>query len=259
MTAPGAAQGGASPPVTMATAERDYYEVLGLARDAGDAEIKRAFRQRALLLHPDVATESDGGRRFLELVAAYEVLSDPKARVLYDRAGRGRRRARRWVPPTAPPPVDLELAWYEGERGASKIVSFQERVTCSGCSGRGVEGGVAPAVCARCGGDGLIRAAAGTGDRLLQFERCDACDGRGHDLPLLCPTCDGSGRQTVTRSLRVRVPAGVRDGDLLQVDGVAQRFRLVVDAKPRDSRPVLVLAVIALACAVALLAYLLVR
>ena len=92
---------------------------------------------------------------------------------------------------------------------------------------------------------------------LLQVDVCALCDGRGHDEVTPCESCRGTGRTNATRTLRVRIPAGVRDGDLLRVDGVEQRFLLRVGTRPRDSRLVLAFSAFALLAAVALLLYLL--
>jgi molecular chaperone DnaJ len=239
--------------------EQDYYEVLGVRRDASGDEIKRAFRGLARRLHPDVALQAAEGS-FHEVVAAYEVLSHPKRRSLYDRLGlRGRRRgpAR---PAPAVPPIELTLAWYEAERGASKHTEFEEAVVCAGCAGRGSPGGVQAAECIRCRGSGrLTRVTESATVRLLEVESCSACGGSGHAAVPPCLDCGGSGITASSRSLRVRVPAGVRDGDLIQVEGIERRFHLNVGSRPRDSSVVLLFAGIALACAVGLLFFLLFR
>jgi len=95
--------------------------------------------------------------------------------------------------------------------------------------------------------------------RLLEFSYCGACGGTGHAAAPSCLDCGGSGVTRSTRSLRVRVPGGVRDGDLIQVEGVERRFRLAVGARPRDSSGLLLLAGLALACAFGLLLFLLLR
>jgi DnaJ-class molecular chaperone len=95
--------------------------------------------------------------------------------------------------------------------------------------------------------------------RLLEVESCPVCGGGGHAPAPTCLNCGGSGATTTTRSLRVRVPQGVRDGDLIQVEGVERRFRLNVDPRPRDSSVILLVAGIALACALGLLCFLLFR
>jgi molecular chaperone DnaJ len=238
--------------------QQDYYEVLGVDRDATGDEIKRAFRALARRLHPDVGQPGVRGS-FHDVVAAYEVLSHPRKRRLYDRLGLGGPR-----PPAGPvraaPPVEVTLEWYEAARGVAKAVEFDEETVCAECAGSGRARGVVPGVCVRCRGAGLLstvrRSAAA---RLLDVRSCPACGGRGHDLAAACPGCGGTGRTTVQRAIRARFPDGVRDGDLVEFDGVARRFRVTVTSRPRDSRAILTTAAVALLCALALLLYLMVR
>jgi molecular chaperone DnaJ len=239
--------------------EQDYYDVLGVGRDASGEEIKRAFRGLARRLHPDVATELESGS-FHDVVAAYEVLSHPKQRSLYDRLGLRSRRRPTARPAPAVPPIELQLEWYEAERGVSRQVEVEELVACAGCAGRGSPQGVAAAECVACRGSGrLSKVTESTTLRLLEFNFCSACGGTGRAAAPSCLDCGGSGSTTSLRSLRLRVPAGVGDGDLIQVEGIDRRFRLSVSTRPRDSSALLLLAGVALACALGLLAYLLLR
>ena len=238
--------------------EQDYYEVLGVRPDATGEEIKRAFRSLARRLHPDVAETPAGD--FHEVVAAYEVLSHPRRRSLYDRLGLGGRHRPTVRPAPAEPPIPVSLEWFEAERGVATNVEFEETRACSECNGLGVPRGVAAAECVRCRGAGrLSDVVESPSIRLLNVRTCPACEGRGHAAAPACLTCGGRGAVTATRFLRVRIPAGVRDGDLIQVDGVSRRLRLSVGTRVRDSRVVLLLAAAALACALGLLLYLLVR
>src|SRR5207302_1856141 len=239
--------------------QQDYYEVLGVRRDASGVEIKQAFRSLARRLHPDVAAQSEL-ESFHEVVAAYEVLSHPKKRSLYDRLGFWGRRRPAARPAPAVPPIELTLAWYEADRGASKQVEFEELLACSGCGGLGVPRGVLAAECVRCRGSGrLSKVTESPTLRLLEVETCTACGGAGHAPAPSCLNCGGRGTMTSATSLRVRVPAGVRDGDLIQVEGVDRRFRLNVSPRPRDSSVLLLVAGIALACALGLFFFLLSR
>jgi molecular chaperone DnaJ len=243
----------------MRLEQQDYYEVLGVRRDASGVEIKRAFRGLARRLHPDVAAPS-ALESFHEVVAAYEVLSHPKRRSLYDRLGFWGRRRPGARPAPAAPPIELTLAWYDADRGASKHVEFEELLACTGCGGGGIPRGVLAAECVRCQGSGrLSRVTESPTLRLLEVQTCPACGGGGHAPAPSCLDCAGSGVTNSARSLRVRIPAGVRDGDLIQVDGVARRFRLNVGPRPRDSSVILLLAGVALACALGLLFFLLFR
>ena len=234
---------------------QDHYEVLGVRRDASGDEIKRAFRSLARRLHPDVAESDDGA--FHDVVSAYEVLSHPGRRRLYDRLGIGGRR-----PAAAPgvPPLDASLEWYEAERGAAKALEIEESLVCPGCEGAGVARGVVAGVCVTCRGAGHVSSVRESPTaRLVDVRTCPACGGRGHTPAPACPTCAGSGRTIALQTLRVRFPAGVRDGDLVQFDGIDRRVRVAVTPRPRDSRVLLTVAAFALVCALGLLAFLLSR
>jgi molecular chaperone DnaJ len=239
--------------------QQDYYEVLGVAREATDDEIKKAFRGLARSLHPDVSADPEEGR-FHEVVTAYHVLSHPRRRSLYDRLGLGGRRREPAGPAPAVPPIELDLEWWEAERGASKPVEFEDTAQCAECLGRGIPRGVSAAVCIACHGSGRINEVRETAElRLLQVHRCSVCSGKGQDVAIACIVCGGSGKTTEPTTIRLRTPAGVEDGDLLQVDGIAQRFLLRVGPRPRDSRLVLAASALALLCAVGLLLFLLLR
>jgi molecular chaperone DnaJ len=239
--------------------QQDYYEVLGVTRGASDEEIKRAFRGLARRLHPDVA-ETPRHEGFQAAVEAYRVLSHPKRRRLYDRLGLRPRREPAPRPTPAAPPVVLELEWWEAERGASKPIELVDTAQCAECLGRGIPRGVIPAVCIECRGAGRLNRVTETKDiRLLEVHPCSLCDGRGHSRVEPCRTCAGCGTTVSPATVRVRTPPGVNDGDVLAVDGLAQRFLLKVGHRPRDSRLVLAVSALALAAAVALLLYLLLR
>jgi molecular chaperone DnaJ len=240
--------------------QQDYYEVLGVTRGASDEEIKRAFRGLARRLHPDVAQgPTDEG--FQAAMEAYRVLSHPKKRRLYDRLGlRSRRPAATTGAASAVPPIELTLEWWEAERGASKPVEVHDRVHCAECLGKGIPHGVSPALCIECRGSGRVHRVTETKDlRLLEVIPCSLCEGRGHDVVEPCIPCSGHGTIVSPTTVRVRTPPGVDDGDVLAVDGLSQRFILKVGERPRDSRLVLLVSGCALATAVALLVFLLVR
>jgi molecular chaperone DnaJ len=239
--------------------EQDYYDVLGVRSDASGEEIKRAFRRLARSLHPDVAPEL-ADETFHDVVAAYEVLSHPKRRSLYDRLGRGARRPPAPRPAPAVPPIELALEWYEAERGVARQVEFEEHVVCTACAGGGVPAGTIAAACVRCRGAGRLSKVTESQDlRLLEVFACAACGGVGHAPAPTCLDCAGVGSTTSVRTLRIRIPEGVRDGDQIQVDGVERRFRVNVGPRQRDSRAVIVFAALAALCALALLLSLLLR
>src|SRR5437868_10276608 len=172
----------------MAQAERDYYELLGVARDADEAEIKKAFRALARELHPDVSEADDADERFREVVEAYEVLSKPETREVYDRyghaglrsggftpsqfdlgnladifsvffgddlfggAGRGRRGAR-----GADVAAQVEIELVEAAAGATREVPVRTSVACGRCGGNGAEPGTSPTRCPQCEGSGYLQ------------------------------------------------------------------------------------------------------
>src|SRR5262245_4164002 len=190
----------------MATAERDYYELLGVSRDATDADIKRAFRRKARELHPDVSAAPDAQERFREVAEAYEVLSNEETRRLYDRYGvaglrrggftptsfdmgslsdlfaaffgddlfgaPGRGRPARGGDLAAAAEVDLQQA----ATGVTTEVEIDVAVTCETCGGDGAEPGTRPVGCPRCGGTGMLqqvsRSLFGEFVRTQQCPRC---------------------------------------------------------------------------------------
>src|SRR5579872_890779 len=170
----------------MATTERDYYELLGVARDASESEIKKAFRSLARELHPDVSEAPDADTRFKEVVEAYEVLSKSETRALYDRYGHsglrsggfqpghvdlgnladlfsaffgddvlfgGRQRRGRGADLAAAVEVDL----VDAAHGVSRDIPFQVAVTCAHCDGDGAEPGTEISTCPTCGGAGRLQ------------------------------------------------------------------------------------------------------
>jgi molecular chaperone DnaJ len=240
----------------------DYYEVLGLARTAGDEQIRRAFRARARELHPDVSVEPEAEERFREVTAAYSVLSKPSARFLYDRFGYrgrgyggfgpgGRRSEARTV-------AEVEIDQIEADRGTRREVHLAAEEECEVCRGRGAVAGTEVRRCATCGGNGRLRVSSGLGvGRLVRVVQCHDCDGLGRIFERRCPECLGLGRVTNRRVIKVRIPPGVEDGTRLRVMGEPEEDQLVVRVTPGplDSRVVRWAATVLLACAVALLVY----
>jgi len=236
----------------MATTERDYYEILGVSRAADEREIKQAFRRLARELHPDVSDDPDAEQRFKEVVEAYEVLSKQETRQLYDRFGRaglkrggyqpthfdlgdlsslfsaffgddlfggivgGRRRRRRGADLAA----EVEIELVEAAQGTEKEISFEVATACSACAGSGVEPGTNPVTCPTCGGAGRLEHVTRTVfGELVRAQTCARCNGTGRLIEHPCPTCDGSGQQSETRSLEVEIPAGIHDGQRIRISG----------------------------------------
>lgn len=227
--------------------KRDYYDVLGLSRDAGEREIKKAYRHLAIKYHPDRNPgDKESEERFKEAAEAYEVLSDPEKRRLYDQFGheglrttgfsgfggvddifshfgdifselfgfstRGRRRARRGNDL----PAELDLSFLEAAKGCVKEVEVRRRVSCEECGGSGARKGTSPATCSTCGGAGQV--AHHQGFFVIQTT-CPTCRGQGRVISDPCTGCRGTGRQLATESLKVTVPAGIDDGMTLRIAG----------------------------------------
>jgi molecular chaperone DnaJ len=253
----------------VAAVKRDYYEVLGLARDADADAIKRAFHSLARDWHPDVADDPDAEERFRELAEAYGVLSKREARLLYDRYGyRGRGNQgfdeALWEARPAVAArgenvyVGIELRSFEALEGARQIVSYDAVVRCKACMGRGSVGLPDPE-CEFCGGTGRKRTVSSLEvANLLQIEPCPAC------VAEACSQCGGEGTVAAERRIRLLVPPGVQDGSQLRVGGDGNDagagsipgdlfVRVKVLPPPRDSRFVRYTALVLLIVAIATL------
>jgi molecular chaperone DnaJ len=259
----------------VAAVKRDYYEVLGLARDADGETIKRAFHSLARDWHPDVADAPDAESRFRELAEAYSVLSKREARLLYDRYGyRGRGNQgfdeALWEGRPAVAArgenvhVGIELRSFEAAEGTRQIVSYEARVRCKACMGRGSVG--RPGLeCESCGGTGRKRTVSTLEvANLLQIEPCPEC------IAEPCSQCNGEGTVAAERRIRLLVPPGVGDGAQLRVGGDGNDagagsipgdllVRVTVLAPPRDSRFIRYAAFLLLIVAIATLALFLSR
>lgn len=236
----------------MATTERDYYDVLGVARDASDSEIKRAFRALARELHPDVSTAVDAEQRFREVAEAYEVLSDPERRATYDRfgqaglrrggfeptfadfgsladvfaaffgedllggAGAARQRSQRGGDVQVVVEIDLEDAFT----GLTVSVPLDAALPCDRCAASGAEPGTSASRCPTCSGVGVVRTVSqNIFGQFVQQRTCPECDGVGEVLEQPCSACRGDGRVVVRRQLEVDVPKGIHDGQQIRVRG----------------------------------------
>jgi molecular chaperone DnaJ len=256
-------------PDVAAVKKRDYYEVLGLPRDADGDTIKRAFHSLARDWHPDVADAPDAEVRFRELAEAYAVLSRREARLLYDRYGyRGRGNQgfdeTLWEARPAVAArgenvhVGIELRSFEAADGTRRIVHYGAVVRCTGCMGGGSVGLRDPQ-CEYCGGTGRKRTVSNLQvANLLQIEPCPAC------VAEPCTQCGGEGTVSAERKIRLLVPPGVQDGAQLRVGGDGNDAGagsipgdLLVDVKvlppPRDPRFVRYTAFLLLLVAIATL------
>jgi molecular chaperone DnaJ len=239
----------------VATARRDYYEVLGVSRTASDRDVKTAFRRLARELHPDVSDHPEAEERFREAAEAYEVLSKRETRELYDRFGHeglrtggfrptefdfanltdlfsvffgddllggaatGRRRAARGADVLAEVEVELE----EAARGTVRSVPLPISASCTACQGSGAAPGTTPETCARCGGSGRLQAVSSSVfGQFIRTATCPECRGEGEVVLAPCEACHGSGRRTEERTLEVEVPAGIHDGQRIRLSGEGQ-------------------------------------
>ncbi len=234
----------------MATTQRDYYELLGVPRDADEAAIKKAFRGLARTLHPDVSDAPDAQDRFREVVEAYEVLSKPEARELYDRYGHAGLQSGGFTPTSfdlgslsdlfaaffgddvfgvaarprssrgADVGAQIELTLAEAATGVKRKVPFPVTVPCATCQGSGAEPGTEPVVCATCGGRGHLQHVSRTAfGEFVRSQTCPGCGGAGRVIERPCLDCEGSGRTVEERSLEVDVPAGIHDGQQIRISG----------------------------------------
>ncbi len=235
--------------------KRDYYEVLGLHRGSSEAEVKKAYRQMALKFHPDRNPDDHAAEeRFKEASEAYEVLSDPERRQIYDAYGhRGLEgsgfhgfndlddifssmgsifeeffggmggmgfgshgRGRRHARPGADLRFDLRITFLEAAQGVEREISLSRQVPCEECGGSGQKPGTGRVNCAQCGGTGHVTQRQGF--FVLQTV-CPQCRGEGSRVEAYCDACRGAGRVAKPGKLTVKVPAGISDGMQLVLRG----------------------------------------
>jgi molecular chaperone DnaJ len=234
-------------------AARDPYEVLGVSRQADEAQIKKAFRQLARELHPDVNTEDpDAAEKFKEAAEAYEIVSDPERRATYDRFGHEGLRSGGYQPNfdqfgsisdlfesffgaggggifggggrrTAgggDVAVELDLELAQAADGGSFELTYDAVDRCGNCNGNGAEPGTPIETCSRCGGAGQLQSVARTPfGQVMRTVVCDVCGGDGRLAKQPCHECRGRGRKVGSRTIRVDIPAGIADGQRVRVSG----------------------------------------
>ncbi|MCE3234720.1 MAG: dnaJ [Vampirovibrio sp.] len=241
----------------MSTTRRDYYEVLGVSRSATADEVKRAFRKKAKECHPDTNKSPDAEAQFKELGEAYEVLSDPNKRQLYDNyghdglkssgyqpqydfadgfpdlgdifasffgggfGGMGGGQRRRGGPQQGNDlRMDLMLEFTEAVFGTKKDITFTHLENCDSCQGSGASPGSGPTVCTTCGGQGQVRQTTQTIiGHFTQIVGCPNCQGSGSIIVNPCRTCHGQGRTAVETKRSIVIPPGVDQGTRLRVAG----------------------------------------
>jgi molecular chaperone DnaJ len=240
--------------MNVATTKRDYYEVLGVTRNANGEEIKRAYRRLAMKYHPDRAdgNKAEAEVAFKECAEAYEVLSDDQKRRRYDQFGHsgvggghdfshmdvgdifsmfddifggafgarpgGARGGGRRVQRGFDLETQVELTLQEVATGCEKTLQFEKQEPCETCKGSGAKPGVPPVVCVQCGGQGRI-AQQGFGGMFRMVTTCPNCRGRGTVIRDACQSCRGSGRQLRQRVVTVKIPAGVHEGQAVRIAG----------------------------------------
>lgn len=228
--------------------KRDYYEVLGVDRNASDEQIRRAFRQLAFRYHPDHNREDGAAEKFKEVSEAYEVLSNADKRAAYDRFGHsggrdifeqgfggfdfgfgdifdaffgGTTTASRQEPQRgASLQTALSITLEEAAFGCTKDVEITRTENCSDCHGTGSKPGSQPGRCPNCDGAGQVRRVQSSiFGRFTNISTCPRCHGEGRIITDPCPTCRGSGREKRQRTLSVKVPAGVDTGTRIRLRG----------------------------------------
>lgn len=231
--------------------KRDYYEVLGVNRDAGDDEIKKAYRKLAMKYHPDRNPDNkEAEEKFKEAKEAYEMLSDPQKKAAYDRYGHagvdpsmgagpgaqgfeggfadafgdifgdlfggGGRGGRSNVYRGADLRYNLEITLEEAARGAEKTIRIPTVEECGTCNGSGAKPGTHPKPCPTCQGHGQVRVQQGF---FSIQQTCPKCHGSGKIIPDPCRDCAGAGRTKKQKTLEVKIPAGIDDGMRLRHAG----------------------------------------
>ncbi len=239
-------------------AKRDYYEVLGVSRDAGPEEIKKAYRRLARQYHPDANNgNKETEAKFKEVKEAYDVLSDPQQRSRYDRYGHEpegfsgfggfgsggfggmggiedifetffgggftgtRRRQKRAEPQRgADLRYDLEITLEEVLSGKETYINIPRLEVCPQCHGSGGKEGALPVTCSACGGSGQQQVVRNTAfGSFMSIHTCEACKGEGRIVKERCPNCRGEGRVARERKIEVKIPPGVEDGSRLRLSG----------------------------------------
>ena len=226
-------------------AKRDYYEVLGVSKDASEAEIKSAYRKKAKECHPDLhPDDKEAEARFKELNEANEVLSDPEKRARYDQfgfdgpnmgsggnpfegfggfggvedifssifggmGGMGGQRRTRAAMRGGDVQRELRITFEEAASGCKKTIEFSRNENCETCGGSGAKPGTSPVQCATCRGTGQVRTNTGW---LTMSQTCPDCRGAGSVIRDKCTACGGTGRIRKNRTATITIPAGMEDG-----------------------------------------------
>lgn len=234
--------------------KKDYYEVLGVSKEASEKDLKSAYRKLAMKYHPDRSDASDAEERFKEISEAYAVLSDPGKRKQYDQFGHaginsqysqedlfrgvnfedlfrgfggdsifdmffggGRQRG-----PARGRDLryDLDLTLEQAASGLETVLDVPRTESCPTCSGSGAKPGTSPTTCAQCGGTGQVTRIQSTPfGQMVTSTGCPKCGGRGQIIASPCEECSGSGRVRRMRKINVKIPPGVDEGQQIKLRG----------------------------------------
>ena len=235
-------------------AKRDLYEILGVSKDASEADIKKAYRKLSKKYHPDINKEPGADEKFKEIAEAYEIIGDAQKRAAYDQYGPdgangfggqggfggfdggagfggfedifssffGGGATRN---PNAPRQGDdlqyrVNLSFEEAIFGVEKEVHYNREATCKTCSGSGAKPGTSPVTCGRCHGQGVINVDTQTPLGMMRRQvTCDVCHGTGQEIKEPCQTCHGTGHEKQSHKVSVKIPAGVETGQQIRLAG----------------------------------------
>ncbi|GAF35126.1 molecular chaperone DnaJ [Lentilactobacillus farraginis] len=239
-------------------AKKDYYDVLGVSKDASDDEIKHAYRKLSKKWHPDINKAPDAEEKFKEINEAYETLSDPQKRANYDQYGSAEGAAggfgggagaggfgnfdsggfgfddifsqffgnrQQSADPSAPRQgrdlqYQMTLEFEEAIFGKTTRIKYNREAECQTCGGSGAKPGTSPVTCSRCGGRGFVVTETNTPlGRMQSRQTCPVCHGTGKEIKEKCPTCGGSGHVDERHEVEVKVPAGIDDGQQMRLQG----------------------------------------
>lgn len=245
-------------------AKRDYYEVLGVDKSADEQTIKRSYKRLAMKYHPDRNHEAGAEEKFKEINEAYAVLSDPQKKQAYDQfgfagvdpnqaggaggfggfggggfsgfggfedifenifGGGGARGGRARPGPRAGDDIQqvVEITLEEAFKGCTKTVSYRAKCTCETCKGSGSKDNSKPVQCPRCGGAGIIQMRQGF---FAVQQTCPDCGGSGKKIANPCPDCHGEGRVYCKKTINVKIPAGMDNGNTLRMAGAGEAGEL---------------------------------
>lgn len=239
--------------------KEDFYDVLGVSKDASQAEIKKAYRKLSKKYHPDINDAPEAEQKFKDVSEAYDTLSDEQKRAAYDRYGHastdpnfgaggagggfggagnfggfedifdqffgGGRAGGRRYDPTAPQQGDdlqyvMTLEFEDAIFGKESTIKYNRFEHCGTCGGNGAKPGTSPKTCSQCGGAGTINVERNTAfGRMMSQQTCPTCHGTGQEIEEKCDVCHGEGKVKERHSVKVKVPAGVEDGQQMRLAG----------------------------------------